>query len=114
MGHQPAVPHQERPLLAGHALDSARRAVGEWAAHLGPERHTVQWSPDGIHFTRAAKVRRVHTGCGPYDLDAFTGAASGRGITWGVAQDAGRGKPVHIIRFDVDLLAPKPAETRVK
>jgi len=66
----------------------------------------VQWSPDGLHFVRAAKVDRVHTGCGPYDPDAFTDTDQGRGITWGVAQHAERGKPLHLIRFEVDLRVP--------
>jgi len=112
----PYVKSEHNPLIGGHTVCvwPHRGGIAALVDSAGTERHTVQWSPDGIHFTRAAKVRRVHTGCGPYDPDAFTGAASGRGITWGVAQNAGRGKPVHIIRFDVDLAAPKPAETLVK
>jgi hypothetical protein len=37
--------------------------------------------------------------------DACPDTDRGRGITWGVAQRAERGKPLHIIRFDVDLQA---------
>ena len=76
--------------------------------NAGPERHTVAWSPDGIHFTRAAKIPRVHTGCGPHDPDAFTGRGWGRGISWGVAQHAERGKHLHLVRFEVDGRAVRP------
>jgi len=100
----------ENPLVGGHTVCvwPHREGVAALIDSAGPERHTVQWSPDGLHFTRAAKIGHVHTGCGPLDPDAFTDTRYGRGITWGVAQHAERGKPLHLVRFEVDLLAPKP------
>jgi len=65
----------------------------------------VQYSADGIHFERAAKLDFVHTGCGSYDPDAFTNTTYGRGIRWGVAQHSDKGR-LHIVRFDVDLVVP--------
>ena len=96
--------------LDGIDVRDILKQMGEGIAALvdsaGSERHTVQWSPDGIHFTRAAKVERIHTGCGPLDLDAFTDDGYGAGITWGVAQHRD-GRSLHLIRFDCELQAPK-------
>jgi hypothetical protein len=99
--------HPGNPLVGGHTVCVWPHRDG--IAALIDNTNTIQWSPDGIHFHRAAKVRTVHTGCGPYDPDAFTDADYGRGITWGVAQHRRKGK-LHIIRFDVDLQAPAPKE----
>jgi len=109
----PYVKSKHNPLVGGHTvcLWPHRHGIAALIDSAGSERHTVQWSADGIHFTRAAKIPRVHTGCGPFDPDAFTGAAYGRGITWGVAQHRDK-RSLHLIRFEVDLLAPKKSNKK--
>ncbi len=110
----PYVKSKRNPLIGGHTVCvwPHREGIAALVDSAGTERHTVQWSPDGIQFTRAARIPRVHTGCGPFDPDAFTGTGHGRGITWGVAQHRDK-RSLHIIRFEVDLLAPKkPNEHR--
>ena len=82
-----------------------RKGVAALVDAVGTEKHTVQYARDGINFKRAAKVERVHIGCGPYCEDAFTNTNNGRGISWGVAQES-RNKRLFIIRFDVNLLVP--------
>ena len=47
----------------------------------------------------------IHTGCGPFDPDAFSDTGYGRGVTWGVAQ-LNVGNNLCIVRFDVDCLVP--------
>jgi beta-xylosidase len=113
IGNQPTGPfvrHQANPLIGGHTvcLWPHREGIAALIDKAGPEKYTVQWSIDGVGFQRAAKLKQVHTGCGPYDPDAFTNADYGRGIAWGVAQnrDESLGKNLHIIRFDVDLSTP--------
>ena len=95
---------KDNPLIGGHTVCvwPHREGVAALIDNAGPERYTVQWSTDGIHFKRAAKLKYVHTGCGPYDPDAFNNTRQGRGITWGVAQDRQQGK-MCIVRFDLDL-----------
>jgi len=111
IAEHPAGPYAKYPanpvLRSGHTVCvwPHRGGVAALVDNAGPERFTVQWAPDGIHFRRAAKLRFVHTGCGPYDPDAHSGAPTGRGITWGVAQERRNGH-VYIIRFDVDLAVP--------
>lgn len=76
--------------------------------NAGPERFTVQYSVDGIHFKHAAKLDFIHTGCGPYAQDAFSNTTYGQGIRWGVAQHSDSDKKrLHIVRFDVDLTVPE-------
>ncbi|MHC4575252.1 MAG: exo-alpha-sialidase [Planctomycetota bacterium] len=104
----PYSKYEDNPITdSGHTVCvwPHREGVAALMDFAGPQRHTVQYAPDGIHFKRCAKVEpRVLTGCGPYDPDAFTNTGYGRGIRWGVAQD-GRSE-IYIVRFDCDLEAP--------
>ena len=106
----PYVKYEHNPIIdSGHTVCvwPHREGVAALVDFAGPQKHTVQYAPDGIHFKRCAKVEpRVLTGCGPYDPDAFTNTTYGHGIRWGVAQ-AGRGE-LYIARFDCDLSAPEP------
>lgn len=103
--------HAGNPVLgSGHTVCvwPHREGVGALVDNAGPERFTVQYADDGIHFQRAASLEFVHTGCGPYDPDAFADTAYGRGISWGVTQERCKGR-LYIVRFDCELLAP-PAD----
>lgn len=105
----PYIKHEGNPVLhSGHTVCvwPHRRGVAALVDNAGPERFTVQWSEDGIHFERAAKLDFVHTGCGPYDAGAHKDVTFGRGISWGIAQES-RGGRLYIVRFDVDLTAAK-------
>jgi len=106
---------KDNPLIGGHTacVWPHREGVAALIDSAGPEEFTVQWSADGIHFKRAAKLEYVHTGCGPYDPDAFNNTKQGRGVTWGVAQDHQQGK-MCIVRFDVDLEVPQNAPPTTK
>jgi hypothetical protein len=118
IGDSPAGPFvrvKNNPLIGGHTVCiwPHREGVAALIDNAGPEKYTVQWSADGVHFKRAAKLKHVHTGCGPYDPDAFTNTKQGRGITWGVAQDRQEGK-MCIVRFDVDLEVPQGSRPATK
>jgi len=111
MGNSPTGPFvkvKDNPLIGGHTVCvwPHRDGVAALIDNAGPEKFTVQWSTDGIHFKRAAKLKYVHTGCGPYDPDAFSNTTQAQGITWGVAQEHQQGK-MCIVRFDVDLNVPQ-------
>ena len=100
--------YERNPVLgSGHTVCvwPHREGVAALVDNAGPERFTVQYAPDGIHFQRAASLAFVHTGCGPYDPDAFADASYGRGISWGVAQGRHDGR-LFIVRFDCELRAP--------
>ena len=104
----PYVKYKDNPVLgSGHTVCvwPHREGVAALVDNAGPERHTVQYAADGIRFRRTAKIKRVLTGGGPYDPDAFSNTTYGRGIRWGVAQHGAKGR-VYIVRFDCDLAAP--------
>jgi beta-xylosidase len=109
----PAGPYRKfehNPVLgSGHTVCvwPHREGVAALVDNAGPERFTVQYAADGIHFQRSASLDHVHTGCGPYDPDAFADTRYGRGIRWGVAQQRTNDR-MHIVRFDCDLTAPTP------
>jgi len=103
----PYVKSPRNPLVGGHTVCIWPHRLG--LAALIDSRNTVQYSTDGIHFRRVAKVKSVHTGCGPFDPDAHANVTYGRGITWGVAQKRTKGR-LHLVRFQVDCKAPPPAE----
>jgi beta-fructofuranosidase len=109
----PYVKHTANPVFpSGHTVCvwPFQGGVAAMVDNAGPESHTIQFSTDGVHFTRAGKVKGgVLTGCGPHDPDAFTNTRHGAGISWGVAQfehkDGGRS----IVRFDMNWQAkPSP------
>lgn len=109
----PYLKHENNPVLdSGHTVCvwPHREGVAALVDNAGPERFTVQYSPDGIHFRLAARLEFVHTGCGPYDPDAFSNTKYGHGIRWGVAQHRQEGR-LYIVRFDVDLAAPEPPKS---
>jgi hypothetical protein len=112
----PYTKYEHNPITdSGHTVCvwPHRQGVAALVDFAGPQKHTIQYAPDGIHFKQTAKVEpRVLTGCGPYDPDAFTNTTYGRGITWGAAQD-GRGE-LYIVRFDCDLTAPQPSSKEAK
>ena len=103
----PYIKSAHNPLIGGYTVCvwPHREGVAALIDNAGPERFTVQYSVDGIHFERAARLDFVHTGCGPYDPDAFTNTTYGRGIRWGVAQHRDKGS-VYIVRFDIDMVIP--------
>ena len=82
-----------------------REGVAGLVDDSGPERFTVQYAGDGIHFQRMCRLDHVDIGCAPYAPDAFSDTTSGGGISWGVTARRRNGL-LYILRFDVDLLAP--------
>ncbi|MEM7369535.1 MAG: family 43 glycosylhydrolase [Bacteroidota bacterium] len=73
----------------------------------GPEKNTVQFSPDGIHFDVASHIQMVPVSPGPFIPDAFTSQGNGRGFSWGLchinAEGGGGQNYCFLARFDCDL-----------
>ena len=103
----PYVKYKSNPVLAsGHEVCvwPHREGIAALIAPVGPEGSTVQYSPDGIHFTSKAKVAPP-SAPGPYRTDFFADVSYGTGITWGVCQNT-REKPLpFLMRFDCNLKA---------
>lgn len=72
----------------------------------GPEKNTIQWSPDGENFEIKSFIQVPPIAPGPFCPDAFAGKGDGRGITWGLCHinpDHGSTRPSILARFDCDL-----------
>ena len=53
-------------------------------ALVGPEKNTIQWSPDGENFKVMSLIQVPPVAPGPYCPDAFSDSGDGRGFTWGL------------------------------
>ncbi|MGB2128978.1 MAG: glycoside hydrolase family 117 protein [Flavicella sp.] len=73
----------------------------------GPEKNTVQFSKDGIHFEVASHIQMVPVSPGPFIPDAFNSNGDAKGFTWGLchinAQGGGGSNYCFLARFDCDL-----------
>ena len=73
----------------------------------GPEKNTVQYSPDGINWTVKSLIQVPPIAPGPYCPDAFSNSGDCRGFTWGLCHinpDGGGASNESILaRFDCDL-----------
>jgi hypothetical protein len=68
---------------------------------VGPEKNTVQYAPDGLHFIVKAHVTDVPKAPGAYRPDAFTDTDFGQGVQWGISMV--HGPHPYLVRFDCDL-----------
>lgn len=74
----------------------------------GPEKNTIQWSPDGINWEVKSVIQVPPIAPGPYIRDAYAGNGNGRGFTWGLCHVMTRDPQTNqmystLIRFDCDL-----------
>ena len=107
----PYVKHPSNPVLdSGHEVCvwPHREGVAALVAPTGPQGGTVQYSPDGVHFSKQTDVVPP-SAPGPFRTDRYADTAFGTGITWGLCQNTCRGWPF-LERFDCDLRAV--SETR--
>jgi hypothetical protein len=94
-------------LNSGHevVLWPYKSGVAALVTANGPEKNTVQWSPDGENFEIKAHVVLPPDAAGPYVPDAFTDTTDGQGFTWGlshIAQRRDRPWP-NLVRFETNL-----------
>lgn len=78
-------------------------ALVTWA---GPDKDTIQYAPDGLHFSLKARVENPPRASGSYRPDAFDNTTNGQGITWGICLEPNP-RP-HLQRFDCGLSVGPP------
>ncbi len=103
----PYQKHPENPVLnSGHEVCvwPHREGVAALVAPVGSEGNTVQYSADGICFRQKARAHPP-SAPGPYRTDAYADVAFGKGITWGICQNARDAPRPFLMRFDCDLRA---------
>ncbi|WOH35699.1 hypothetical protein RI844_09925 [Thalassotalea fonticola] len=108
----PFVKSKLNPVLnSGHevVLWPYKNGIAALVTANGPEKNTVQWSPDGENFEIMANIVLPPDAAGPYVPDAYTNTDNGEGITWGLSHIAQRkNKPwPHLVRFEANLTGKK-------
>jgi len=96
----PYVRHPENPLIgSGHEVLvwPHREGIVAWVQGCGPEGNTIQYAPDGLHFSVKASSGPP-SAAGAYRPDAFTDTKNGQGIEWGISQQGGRHP--HLVRYN--------------
>lgn len=105
----PYVKYQENPFLdSGHTVCVWKQGKGVTALvdNAGPQRHTMQYSEDGLHFIKTADVSmNFDIGCAPYDPAAHVETDHAPGVCWGLTAGgttAAEGGIPYLKRFEVD------------
>lgn len=86
-----------------------RRGVAALVGPVGPEKNTIQYAEDGLHFHVMSHVTAPPMAPGAYRPDAFNGARNARGIRWGIAMQ--NGPNPYLVRFEYETNAA--TETRL-
>ncbi len=84
----PYLRYQSAPVLgSGHEVLvwPYRKGVMALVGPTGPEKNTMQYAADGIHFRPVAAIRDAPRAPGGYRPGAFTGAHLARGMEWGIS-----------------------------
>ena len=83
-----------------------RRGIIALVGPTGPQKNTIQYAADGLHFTVIAHIASPPAAPGAYRPDAFTNTSYARGIRWGISMKTGANP--YLVRFDCDcnLLLP--------
>lgn len=79
-----------------------REGVAALIGPTGPDKNTIQYSPDGLHFSVKAHIEDPPKAPGGYRPDAFTNTGYASGFTWGVSMGSYRKWP-YLVRFECDL-----------
>lgn len=108
----PFVKHPQNPVLnSGHevVLWPYKDGIASLVTANGPEKNTLQWSPDGVNFEIKAHLILPPDAAGPYVPDAYTDTKDGQGITWGLSHVAQRRNQPwpHLMRFEADFTGTK-------
>lgn len=113
MADNPRGPFVKSPLNpvinSGHetCVFPWKGGVAALVALDGPEKNTIQYSPDGENFEVMSILQIPPVAPGPFVPDAFADNGDGRGITWGLCHinidGGGAANESILVRFDCDL-----------
>jgi len=104
----PFTKHPKNPVLnSGHevVLWPYKSGIAALVTANGPEKNTIQWSPDGVNFEIKSHIVLPPDAAGPYIPDAYNDTKNGAGITWGISHVAQRKNQPwpHLMRFETNL-----------
>lgn len=78
-----------------------REGVAALIGPSGPEKNTIQYAADGLHFQVIAALKNPPAAPGGYRPDAFTDAGFARGMPWGMAMKTGTDP--YLVRFECNF-----------
>ena len=106
----PFVRHPLNPVTnSGHEVCvwPYKEGIAALCAWDGPEKNTIQFAPDGVHFQVKAHIELPPIAPGFYRPDAHTNTNDGKGVTWGLCHLPDYVTPEgiysYLIRVDCDL-----------
>lgn len=100
----------ENPVIrSGHEVLvwPQREGVAALVGPTGPEKNTLQYAPDGIHFHVVSHFVHPPAAPGAYRPGAFDGARYGQGILWGISMKVG--PDPYLVRFECNFQASQIA-----
>jgi predicted GH43/DUF377 family glycosyl hydrolase len=106
----PYVRYKGNPVVgSGHEVLAwpHRKGVAALVGPTGPEKNTIQYAPDGIHFRVISHFTNPPHAPGGYRLDAFTDSGFGRGMPWGISMVGG--PDPYLVRFESDFVVNSSA-----
>lgn len=80
-----------------------REGVVGLVGPTGPEKNTIQYAADGLHFKVISHFTSPPMAPGAYRPDAFTNARYARGIRWGIAMK--NGPNPYLVQFEYESAA---------
>ena len=69
---------------------------------------TIQYAPDGLHFSVMARIPKPPMAPGGYRPDAFTDTRYGQGLCWGISMV--HAEDPYLVRFECTLAASARAK----
>ena len=92
---------------SGHEVlvASWRDGVVALVGRTGPQKNTIQYASDGLHFSVKAHIKNPPWAPGAYRPDVFADTDHGSGFRWGIC--LGGGKWPYLRRFECDLVPPE-------
>ena len=104
----PYVKYEGNPVLdSGHEVLvwPHREGVAALVSGTGPQGRTMQYAPDGIHFSKAGEFGDDYPrAAAAYRPGAFDDTGYGAGIRWGISMR--HGPNPHLVRYETDMRAP--------
>ena len=95
--------HEDNPVTnSGHTVCIIKFGRGFAALfdNAGPQKHTLQYSSDGINFRLVKSLGHIDTGCGAYDPSAFYRRVEEPGMIWGLTAEIDCSVPF-LKRFEI-------------
>ena len=119
IAEQPTGPYRKHPsnplILSGHEVLVWPHREGVAALvspYQSPQGSTIQYAPDGLHFSVMARIPMPPMAPGGYRPDAFTDTRYGQGLCWGISMV--HAEDPYLVRFECTLATSTRAKASLE